>query len=90
MRFFLVFLFDVFFAGMAQAALTLGLTTASALLGILLTVCKIIVSHRLFIFIMTLCCQNQHFYNVVKYIKRSFLVIRLEYEMLLPLCSGSG
>ena len=31
---------------MAEAALTLGLTAATALLGVLLTVCKIIVSHN--------------------------------------------
>ena len=31
---------------MAQAALPLGLTAATALLGVLLTVCKIIVGHN--------------------------------------------
>ena len=41
----MVFLFDVFFAGVAQAALTLGLTAATALLGVLLAVCEIVISH---------------------------------------------
>lgn len=41
----LLFLFDVFLAGMAQAALPLGFTAATALLGVLLAVCKIVVSH---------------------------------------------
>jgi hypothetical protein len=43
---FLLFFLDVFFAGVAQAALTLGLTAAATLLGILLAICKIIVSHN--------------------------------------------
>ena len=30
---------------MAQAALTLGLTAATALLGVLLAVCEIVISH---------------------------------------------
>ena len=42
----LVFLFDILFAGVAQAALTLCLAAAATLLGVLLTVCKIIVSHN--------------------------------------------
>jgi hypothetical protein len=41
----LVFLFDVFLAGVAQAALTLCLTAATALLGVLLAVCEIVISH---------------------------------------------
>ena len=41
----MVFLFDVFLAGVSQAALTLGLTAATALLGVLLTICEIVVSH---------------------------------------------
>ena len=41
----LVFPLDVFFTGVAQAALTLGLTAATALLGVLLTVCEIVVCH---------------------------------------------
>ena len=39
------FLFDVFFAGVTQAALTLGLTAATALLSVLLSICKIVVTH---------------------------------------------
>lgn len=42
----LVFLLDVFLAGMAQSTLSLGLTAATALLGVLLSVCKIVVCHR--------------------------------------------
>lgn len=41
----LVFLFDVFLAGVAQAALPFLFTAATALLGVLLTVCEIVVSH---------------------------------------------
>ena len=41
----MVFLFDVFLAGVAQAALTLGLTATTALLGVLLAVCEIVISH---------------------------------------------
>ena len=41
----MVFLFDVFLAGVAQAALTLGLTAATALLGVFLAVCEIVVCH---------------------------------------------
>ena len=48
-RVFLLFLLslDVLLAGVAQAALALGLTAATALLGVLLSVCKIVVSHHL-------------------------------------------
>jgi len=42
----LLFLLDVFLAGVAQASLPLSFTTATALLGVLLTVCKIIVGHN--------------------------------------------
>ena len=42
---FFLFLFDVFLAGVAQAALPLLFSAATALLGVLLTVCKIVVSH---------------------------------------------
>ena len=41
----LVFLLDVFLAGVAQAAQALGFTASTALLGVLLAVCKIVVSH---------------------------------------------
>lgn len=41
----LVFLLDVFLAGVAQATLPLLLTAATALLGVLLAVCKIVVGH---------------------------------------------
>ena len=41
----LLFLLDVLLTGVAQAALTLLLAAATALLGVLLTVCKIVVSH---------------------------------------------
>ena len=43
----LLFLLDVFLAGVAQAALPFLLAAATALLGVLLTVCKIVVSHIL-------------------------------------------
>ena len=41
----MVFLLDVFFTGVAQAALPLGLTAATALLGVFLAVCEIVVGH---------------------------------------------
>ena len=41
----LLFLFDVFLAGVAQAALPFLFAAATALLGVLLAVCKIVVSH---------------------------------------------
>jgi len=41
----LVFLLDVFLAGVAQAALPLLLTVSAALLGVLLAVCKIVIGH---------------------------------------------
>ena len=47
-RLLFVFLFDVFLTGATQAALTFGLTAATALFSVLLTVCKIIISHRHF------------------------------------------
>ena len=40
-----VYLFDVFLAGFFQATLTFRLAAATALLGVFLTVCKIVVSH---------------------------------------------
>ena len=42
---FFLFLFDVFLAGVAQTALPLLFESATALLGVLLSVCKIVVSH---------------------------------------------
>ena len=36
---------DVFLAGVAQAALAFCLAAATALLGVFLTICKIVVSH---------------------------------------------
>ena len=42
----MVFLFEVFLAGVAQAALTLGLAAATALFGVLLAVCEIVVCHN--------------------------------------------
>ena len=41
----MVFLFEVFLAGVAEAALTLGLAAATALLGVFLTVCEIVIGH---------------------------------------------
>ena len=63
-----VFLFDVFFAGVAQAALPFLFSAATALLGVLLAVCKIVVSHHSFIMIMPLSGQYKHFNNVVIHI----------------------
>ena len=42
-----VFLLDILLAGMAQASLSLGLAAPAALLGVLLTVCKIVVGQIL-------------------------------------------
>ena len=42
----LLFLLDIFLAGMAQSALPLLFTAVTALLGVLLAVCKIVVSHN--------------------------------------------
>ena len=64
----LVFLFDVLLAGVTQAALTLCLTAASTLLGVLLTVCKIVISHHSFILIMAFSSQNQHLDNIIIHI----------------------
>ena len=50
-----LFLLDVFLAGVAQAALPFLLAAATALLGVLLTVCKIVVSHIL--------KNNSYYYN---------------------------
>ena len=47
MNLFTVFLLDVFLAGAAQATLPFLFATATALLGVLLAVCKIVVSHIL-------------------------------------------
>ena len=44
-RLLIVFLFDVLLAGVAQTALSLSLTAATALFGVLQTICKIVVSH---------------------------------------------
>ena len=41
----LVFLLDVFLAGVAQAALPLCFAALTALLGVLLAVCKIVIGH---------------------------------------------
>ncbi len=43
----LVFLLDVFLAGVAQASLPFLFAAATAFLGVLLSVSKIVVSHRL-------------------------------------------
>ena len=46
---FFLFLFDVFLAGVAQTALPFLFAAASALLGVLLAVCKIVVSHIFYV-----------------------------------------
>ena len=42
----LLFLLDVFLADMAQAALPFLFAAATALLGVLLAVCKIVIGHN--------------------------------------------
>ena len=71
-----IFLFDVFLADAAQAALTLLFTATTAFLGVLLSVCKIVVSHQSFISIMTLGGQNKYFHNVVVHIINQAIFLR--------------
>ena len=48
-----VFLLDIFLAGMTQPTLPLGLTAAATLLGVLLTVCKVVIGHLFNLLITT-------------------------------------